>query len=368
MTGFGKTRRAGLPCAATLRSLGGMPAAASDIPKGGLAAVLIVRDEARCIARCLASVAPFVDRMVVVDTGSHDDTPVLAQQRGAEVHRFAWPDDFAAARNHALDLADADWSLVLDADEWIAHGGESLRAFCAGPPRLGRVCVHSSFDAAGQDVAEGRQWITRVLPRGVRYEGRVHEQPVSPLPRERLELHLGHDGYRDAQMAGKRGRNRPLLLRELQDRPGDPYILYQLGTDAEGRDAYAEAADLYARAFARTAPGDTWFHELLVRRLHCLGQAGQVAEALDLAEAQMAAVPDSPDFFFTLGNLLLERAMHDPAQAVDHWLPLAVAAWERCLEIGERPDLEGSVAGRGSHLAQHNLDLVRRQLALLGGG
>jgi hypothetical protein len=68
-----------------------------------------------------------------------------------------------------------------------------------------------------------------------------------------------------------------------------------------------------------------------------------------------------------LGNLLLDRAMLDPEQAIEHWLPLAVTAWERCLTIGERPDLEGSVAGRGSHLAQHNIDAVRSQLALLGG-
>lgn len=335
--------------------------------EGALAAVLIVRDEARCIARCLESVAPWVDRMVVLDTGSTDDTVALARAAGAEVHHFDWIDDFSAARNRALDLADADWNLVLDADEWIAEGGERLRRFCAGAPRLGRVCVHNAFDEGGR-ADESRSWITRLLPRGVRFEGRVHEQAVSALPRERLELHLGHDGYRDAQMAGKRDRNRPLLLRELRDRPEDPYVLFQLGTEAEGRQAHAEAADLYARAFVRTATGDNWRHELLVRLLHGLGQAGRIDAAIELAQAEMEGMADSPDFFFTLGNLLLDQAMADPAQAVGHWLPLAVAAWERCLEIGERPDLEGSVAGRGSHLARHNLDVVRSQLALLGGG
>jgi hypothetical protein len=158
------------------------------------------------------------------------------------------------------------------------------------------------------------------------------------------------------------------LLRELEDRPEDPYLLYQLGKDAEGRDGFADAAELYARGFTRTQANDTWFHDLLVRRLHCLGQAGQAEAALDLAGEHMEAVADSPDFFFTLGNLLLDRAMSDPAEAIGHWIPLAVTAWERCLEIGERPDLEGSVKGRGSHLAQHNLDVVRSQLATLSEG
>lgn len=334
-----------------------------------IAATLIVRDEARCIVRCLESVRPWVDRIVVLDTGSTDDTVKLAEGCGAEVHRLVWPGDFSAARNHVLDLADADWNLVIDADEWIAAGGEGLRGWCAGGARLGRVCVHSSFDAEGADLHDPatRSWITRLLPRGVRFQGRVHEQAVSDLPRERLELHLGHDGYLDAQMAGKQGRNRPLLLLDLQDHPGDPYIAYQLGKEAEGQDDFSEACDWYGRALADTPASANWRHELLVRHLHCLGRAGRVDEALAIAEEEIPNWQDSPDFYFTVGNLALEQAMLDPGQAIETWLPLAVSAWERCLVIGERPELEGSVHGRGSHLAQHNLDVVKSQLALLGG-
>lgn len=332
-----------------------------------LAATLIVRNEARCIVRCLDSVRLWVDRMIVLDTGSGDDTVELAKACGAEVHHLDWPDDFSVARNHSLDLADADWNLILDADEWIASGGELLRPWCEGPPRLGRLCIHSDYDMPGAPASD-RSWITRLLPRGVRYEGRVHEQPVSPLPRERIDVHLGHDGYRDAQMAGKSGRNRPLLLLELQAKPGDPYILFQLGKDAEIGEDFAAASGHYSAALAGTPADANWRHELLVRHLHCLGQAGQTEQGLALAETQIQLWTDSPDFFFVLGNLALERAITDPERAIGHWLPLANSAWERCLEIGERPDLEGSVEGRGSHLARHNLDTLRGQMAGLGTG
>lgn len=335
-----------------------------------LAAVLIVRNEARCIVRCLESVRSFVDRIVVLDTGSTDETVALAQGCGAQVHHMDWPGDFAVARNRALDLADADWNLVIDADEWIEAGGERLRGWCQGPVRLGRVCVHSVFDVErgdGEGEPATRSWITRLLPRGVRFRGRVHEQAVSDLPRERLEVHLGHDGYLDQQLAGKQGRNRPLLLADLRDHPGDPYIAYQLGKDAEGRDAHAEACDWYGESLAATPEGANWRHELVVRYLHCLGQAGRAEQGLALAEEEMPLWSQSPDFFFAVGNLALEQALGDPGQAIEQWLPLAVGAWERCLEIGEQPDLEGSVRGRGSHLAQHNLDVVRSQLERLGG-
>ena len=329
-----------------------------------IAATLIVRDEARCIARCLASVAPFVDRMVVVDTGSLDDTVALAAGCGAEVYRIDWPDDFAAARNHALGLADADWHLVLDADEWIVAGGEALRAWCAGPARLGRACVLSD-DGEGRSTT--RSWITRVLPRGARFEGRVHEQVASTLPRERTGLHIGHDGYRAAQIARKRDRNHRLLLAELAERPGDAYLLYQIAKDADMRGATGEAADAYAQAVAATPAVAGWRHELVTCAIPALARAGRLPQAMALAEAETPHWPESPDFFFVLGDLLLGHAIADPARAVDQWLPLASGAWERAIAIGERPDLEGSVAGRGSHLAQHNLDVVRGQLAMLRG-
>lgn len=327
-----------------------------------IAATLIVRNEARCIGRCLASVAPWVDRMVVLDTGSTDATAAIALRLGAEVHHLAWPDSFAVARNHVLALADADWNLVIDADEWIISGGERLRDWCNGQSRLGRVCVLSEGESTSTPT---RSWITRVLPRGARFEGRVHEQVASPLPRARLDLELGHDGYRAAQIDLKRDRNHMLLLAELADHPGDPYLLYQLGKDAEMRGEVAEACTRFAEALAHTAADANWRHELVIGAVQSLTRARSLGDALALAEAEFNNWPHSPDFFFVLGDLLLEHALADPARAIEHWLPLAHGAWERCVSIGERPDLEGSVAGRGSYLARHNLDVLDTQLASL---
>ena len=66
-----------------------------------IALVMIVRDEARCLERCLASARPWVDEMVMLDTGSIDATVQIAQDCGARVHHFTWIDDFAAARSIA---------------------------------------------------------------------------------------------------------------------------------------------------------------------------------------------------------------------------------------------------------------------------
>ncbi len=299
--------------------------------------------------------------MVVLDTGSTDDTVARARACGARVEHAAWQGDFAAARNTALDLAGADWHLVLDADEWIESGGEALAAMRVLPPRLGAVAVRSHYEADDR-LMTNTVWLSRLLPGSVRYAGRIHEQPQSSLPRFRTPLSVGHDGYLGDQRERKRGRNRSLLEQSLAAAPGNAYLRYQLGKDCEVYGEYAQACEHYLRAWAEGAPGDPFRVELQVRALYCLGRAGRREEALALASDWLEVLPDCPDFFFTLGGLLLDAAAEDPERALGHWLPLAEQAWLRCLEIGERPDLDGSVAGRGSYLAAHNLAVIYRGL------
>jgi tetratricopeptide (TPR) repeat protein len=330
--------------------------------QGSLDLVMIVRDEARCIARCLASARPWVDRMWVLDTGSCDDTAALAAQAGAAVHHFRWIDDFAAARNAALDLSRADWRLVLDADEWIARGAECLvLQRCAAPDHVGQVCVGNQFDAADGSVGESPAWLPRLLPRGVGYHGRIHEQPDTTLPRRRLALELGHDGYRTERLQGKHGRNERLLRMALAEQPHDAYFSYQLGKELELRGDFDAAAPLYLQAHGTGDAAAAWRHDLLLRLVFTLKKAGRFAQALRIAEAEMPRWAHSPDFFFTLGDLLLDWALAEPARGSE-LLPMIEASWQRALAIGENPALHDSVRGRGSFLAAHNLAALHDSL------
>lgn len=319
-----------------------------------VALVMIVRNEARCLARCLASVRPWVDEMVVVDTGSTDATPRIARDAGARVEHFGWIDDFAAARNHALAQTDAAWRVLLDGDEWVEAGGESIAALRAQlPDHIGLVRVTSRIAADGAEH-DAPSWLPRVLPRGVLYEGRIHEQPVAGPPRRRLDLVLGHDGYLPAQMAGKQGRNERLLLLALAERPGDAYLLYQLGKDHEVRGAFEAAWPHYESALAAQHRDAAWRHDLVLRSLYTLKKLRRFDVAVPLAEAEMPHWPHSPDFWFTLGDLLLDWALAEPARAGE-LLAMIESSWLKAIEIGERPDLPDSVTGRGSFLAAHNL-------------
>jgi hypothetical protein len=78
---------------------------------------MIVKDEADILARCLDSVADLMDEVIVVDTGSRDNTKEIAARYTERVVDFAWVDDFAAARNYAFSLANGDYIYSADADE-----------------------------------------------------------------------------------------------------------------------------------------------------------------------------------------------------------------------------------------------------------
>lgn len=85
-----------------------------------LSLCMIVKNEEITLPKCLSSVKNVVDEIVVLDTGSVDRTPQIAQRFGAKVHHFQWCNDFSAARNEALQYVTGDWILVLDADEILS--------------------------------------------------------------------------------------------------------------------------------------------------------------------------------------------------------------------------------------------------------
>lgn len=325
-----------------------------------LALVVIARNEERCIGRCLRSASRFVDEMIVLDTGSTDDTVKIAKELGAKVFNFTWTDDFSAARNAALDHSSARWNLVLDADEWISDTASRAAlktALSWHKPFLGSLPIASEFDLQGQ-VEVSISWIPRLLPRGVRYGGRIHEQPISTLGQRAVQLPICHDGYRDDGIDRKKGRNRDLLLRALVDKPDDAYLLYQLGIDYAIYLDFANAVASYRRALLLSRPSDSYRHDLVVRTIFSLKAARQFEEAIQFAEEEMKNWQHSPDFFFVLGDLLFEWANLNPASAVQELLPMVESSWLRCLEIGDQPTLSGAVLGRGSHLAAHNLAVL----------
>ena len=138
---------------------------------------MIVKDEALVLARCLESVSPLCDEILIADTGSTDETKAIASRFTGRMFDFPWVDDFAAARNFIFSKARMDYQLWLDADDVLPK--KSLEILLELKKNLTADVVmlpyHVAFDAEGNPTCTF--WRERLLrrERGFRWEGAVHE-------------------------------------------------------------------------------------------------------------------------------------------------------------------------------------------------
>jgi glycosyltransferase involved in cell wall biosynthesis len=190
-----------------------------------LSVCIIAKNEAERLPTAVASVKRIADEVVVVDTGSGDDTVAVAQSLGARVISHPWRDDFSDARNASIDAAEGAWILYLDADEYVPPESEAriLRAV-EGKADAYFVRIESPVDStAGRLFVHFFPRLFKKLP-GVRFEGRVHEQIFPALERagarvESSDIVIKHTGYATSrdQIRAKARRNADLLSADLAE-------------------------------------------------------------------------------------------------------------------------------------------------------
>ena len=191
-----------------------------------ISACYIVRDDARHLQMSIESLRAAVDELIVVDTGSRDDSRAVAVSFGAALYEIPWADDFAAARNAALERATGDWIVFIDADEYFSPETRgALRSVIAQADAEGAEVLlvpwHNIDEATGETLLDS--YAPRIFRRreGRRYAGRIHEElreadGAAPLSRPVAAelLTLVHTGYSVALTQEKGERNLRLLLAE----------------------------------------------------------------------------------------------------------------------------------------------------------
>jgi FkbM family methyltransferase len=229
----------------------------SRIPR--LTVCLIAKNEERFIGQCLESIRPIAEQIIVVDTGSTDWTTSIAGRFGAEIYKFKWCDDFSAARNAALEKATGDWVLMLDADEKLpAEQQQKLLALLRDPKA---IAYRLPMIDVGQEEA-GVSHVPRLFRNapGLFYVGRVHEQIFSSVEVRRTEWGLEnrfgdstllHYGYTKEMVRSrdKVSRNLRLLEMAVEEMPGEPNLLMNLGLELMRTGRVHEGLENYEAAF-----------------------------------------------------------------------------------------------------------------------
>ncbi len=218
-----------------------------------LSLCMIVKNEETSLPQCLESIKDVVDELIVMDTGSDDQTVAIAESFGAQVPSFTWCDDFAAARNAALSYVSGDWVLVLDADEVLnPHVVPKIRKAISDDQYLVVNLIRQEIGAMQSPYS----LVSRLFRRhsDIRFSRPYHaliDDSVGQILKQEPTWQIAeiptpaifHSGYQPSAIAqaNKTVRARQAMENYFQQNPHDPYVcnklgaLYlQIGKDSEG--------------------------------------------------------------------------------------------------------------------------------------
>ena len=306
-----------------------------------ISACVIVKNEEKNLPRWLAQMARLADEMIVVDTGSEDRTVELAEAAGAKVYRFAWRNDFAAAKNYALDQAAGDWVFFLDADEYFEEGTEPrvrpyLEQVHLQWKIAGLISPWINIDPERQNlvVLSGHQVRIFRNEKELRYVGRIHEALDNRGKQKGMreyrmtDLVIRHTGYTVGNSERKAKRNLEILLEDVERNGGERPEQYTYFVDCYlGLRDYEKTVH-YAKLAIENEGAGGQFGQLrpnycrMFDALHC-GKYPQERMMEELQEC-IRLHPLWPEPFWYMGRLcLVQKCYLQAEEALRRMLMLA---------------------------------------------
>jgi glycosyltransferase involved in cell wall biosynthesis len=296
-----------------------------------ISACTIAKNEENTISKSIDSYKYFVDEIIVLDTGSTDDTVKVAREHGATVYHYQWNNDFAAAKNAALDHATGDWIIFLDADEYFVEDcGKRVRdaiveAETRGDGSVGCQMININ-KKTGNVIAE--IFSTRVMKRGFRYKFSVHEEPVREdgkdiLIADKSWFFLYHTGYDPEVVEAKAKRNLDIMLEQMETEtdPARKVVYKSYLSDSYSVMRDHENTIKYATEFIESAD------EYDIRLIGCETKPYlNLLSSLEATDADINEIeiwvnklndrfPDYPDGLLARGRMFIQKKMFNSALA-----------------------------------------------------
>lgn len=280
-----------------------------------ISACTIAKNEEKNIARSIESYKDYVDEIIIVDTGSTDDTVKIAESLGAKVIHFEWINDFAAAKNCAINAAKGDWILFLDADEWIKDdGGKNLNkvvenAIAKGFNSISLRMLNLDDDGSLTETTSSLR-IFANKP-NIRYVRKIHEHLLDAntgkaLPSMRAdELVLNHSGYAESISKTKIKRNKELLEKNYMEGFSEAIDYFYLARENVYEKPYL------AEKFLNRLVNDEEkmeaikkldiannIHDLKIKLIKILENKYSFSEKIAVIEDAMKNFPDDPAYYY----------------------------------------------------------------------
>jgi glycosyltransferase involved in cell wall biosynthesis len=293
-----------------------------------LSACVITKNEAGEIGRWIDSMQQCTDEQILVDTGSTDETVVIAAAAGVKVYHYEWENNFAAAKNFAIEKATGDWIVFLDADETFTPDtvGNVRQVIAREHPRLQDVdaimCPIINIDT-DQNNMEISRFVNLRMFRNVpylRYTGNVHEGirhkgAELRIHIEKKDLKIYHTGYSSNRVQKKLERNLKLLQDDIR-KNGEGIQHYRYLMDCyQGLGEHEKAikyAKLHLNSNAASIGTESDIYRTLINSMVFLKKKSE--EIRPYLEKAIERFSDIPDFyayyaadFFRQGDFLMAK-------------------------------------------------------------
>jgi tetratricopeptide (TPR) repeat protein len=296
-----------------------------------LSLCMIVRDEAQNLPLCLQSVRGVVDEIIVVDTGSTDETIAIARSYGATVYEQTWQHDFATARNYALQFVEGDWVLVLDADEVLLPSCiDELKRAIQSPDFIAITLLRQEIGAEQTPYS----LISRLFRRHpqLRFERPYHESiDDSVMALMAREPHwtvgtlsvpaIAHEGYRpDAILSRQKSERAARIMGQyLATNPTDAYICSKLGALYLSQGLRDEGLAILEQGIRQSPTNAAVIYELNFHLGLAYAKTGQLNLARQHYETALSTM--LPDILklatiINLAALYTDQAVLAPAEAL----------------------------------------------------
>lgn len=308
---------------------------------------MIVKNEEKYLERCLKSVQGKVDEIIVVDTGSTDNTIEIARKYNSIIKHFEWINDFAAARNYSISEVRSEYILVLDADEYLDENAD-LQADLAKGKDYYRLLI-KNYQSEGKSVIHQN---VRLFKSGIGlfFSGKLHEhlnnydESLNYSGAE-SEILIHHVGYLPEVVIDrdKNRRNRDIMVKELEESPTG-YSYFNMAMVYMSDEVYDKALDMFKKAY-NLSKEKAYIKGLLVRMGECLNFLGRYEEGINLMLNSVNVFPDYTDLHYTLGMLYYNA----------RYLRDAEAEFLECLSLGDNKVEIITTEGVGSYLAEYRL-------------